>query len=195
MSWRALLGSVRAAVMDRGEVGLAGDVEQLLGLSELEDEEAFLPVTVEDLATPTPRRVQQFMELVEALCRRGVQIGLLHRSGQRSVGVLGKYTRYVAAGPIQLGVSVDLGRWARQRQTPLWVEAAIEPEQALTSLEAEIPPRVFYDGLHGRPVIPLEVPLHVELDAVLDTLLEQLHAVIERIRDCRPTATIRDPLA
>lgn len=195
VSWRGLLGFVRTALVDRGEVGLAGDVEQLLGLSELEDQETFLPVTSQDLATPTPRRVQQFMELVEALCRRGVQIGLLHRSGLRSVGVLGRYTRYVAAGPIQLGVSVDLDRWARQRQTPLWLEAAIEPGQALTSLEAEIPPRVFYDGFHGRPVIPLEIPLHVERDAVVDALLDQMRAVVERIRDCRPTATIRDPAA
>ncbi len=47
----------------------------------------------------------------------------------------------------------------------------MEPGNAFRSLEAEQPPRVFYDGYSGRPVIPLTLPLHVERPYVVEDLL------------------------
>jgi hypothetical protein len=191
VSWRVLLGRLHAALIDHGEAGLAADVEQLVGLSELEDQDAFLPVTSSDLATPSPRRVWQFMELVDGLALRGEAVGLLRRAGFRSVGGLGWYGRYVAAGPIQLAIYADLRRWAQQRMTPLWVEAAVDPGTALADLEAATPPGVFLDGAQGRPVIPLEIPLHVERDELLDDLLEQLRAFLVRIEGCTPVVALQ----
>ena len=57
VSWRLLLGRLHADLTDHAEAGLAADVEQLVGLSELEDQDAFLPVTSSDLSTPTPQGV------------------------------------------------------------------------------------------------------------------------------------------
>jgi hypothetical protein len=93
VSWRTLLGRLHATLIDHGEAGVAADVEQLVGLSELEDQDAFLPVTSSDLATPTPQRVRQFMELVDGLSRRGEAVGLLRLAGFRSTGGLGWYGR------------------------------------------------------------------------------------------------------
>ncbi len=183
VSWRILLGRLEASLAERGDVGKAADVEQLAGLADLEDQEAFLPVVPSDLAQPTPLRVHQFMELAEAVCRRGVEAGFLHSEGLRPASSLGRYTRYIGAGPIQLGVFVDLRRWARQG-TPLWVEAAVIPGSAFADLEATTPPGVFYDGTRGRPVVPLDIPLHVEHDEVLDSLEAQLRQFVARIEGC-----------
>lgn len=191
VSWRALLGRLHASLTDHGEAGVAADVEQLVGLSELEDQDAFLPVTSSDLATPTPRRVRQFMELVDGLCQRGEATGLLRRAGMRSVGTLGRYTGYIAAGSIQLAIYADLRRRTEQRMTPLWVEAAVDPGTALADLAAATPPGVFFDGIQGRPVIPLEIPLHVERDELLENLLLQLRAFLARIEGCTPTVAIQ----
>jgi hypothetical protein len=194
VSWRSLLGRLNAALMDHREAGLAADVEQLLGLAELEDQDAFLPVSSADLATPTPRRVRQFMELVNDVCERGVAVGTLRRAGLRPASSLGRYTRYIAAGPIQLAVYADLRRWAEQRMTPLWAEAAVDPGTALADLLAETPPGVFFDGHQGRPTIPLEIPLYVERDAIIDSLVQQLNAFVDRIEGCTPTVAVRsDP--
>jgi hypothetical protein len=191
VSWRVLLGRLHASLIDHGEAGFAADVEQLVGLSDLEDQDAFLPVTSSDLATPTPRRVRQFMELVDDLSRRGEAVGLLRRAGFRSVGGRGWYGRYTAAGSIQLAIYADLRRWADQRMTPLWVEAAVDPGTALADLEAATPPGVFFDGTQDRPVIPLEIPLHVERDELLEDLLRQLRAFLVRIEGCTPTVAIK----
>jgi hypothetical protein len=191
ISWHTLLGRLQMNLTDAGELGLAADVEQLMSLSDLEDQEAFLPLTGADLSNPTPQRVYQFMELVEALSRRGEQSGLLRRGGLRTGGGMGRYLRYIAAGPIQLAIFVDLRRWARQRLTPLWVEAAVLPGTALAEFEAEMPPRVFYDGHKGRPVFPLDLPLHVEHDQLLDDVHRQLRDIVNVIEGCVPTAQVR----
>lgn len=191
MSWRVLLGRLHAGLTDHGETGLAADVEQLVGLSELEDQDAFLPVSSSDLANPTPQRVMQFMELVDGLCHRGEAVGLLRRAGLRRASTLGRYNRYIAAGSIQLAIYADLRRWAQQRMTPLWVEAAVDPGTALADLEAATPPGVFFDGTRGRPVIPLEIPLHVERDELIEDLLRQLRASLARIEGCTPTVVIQ----
>lgn len=157
VSWRALLGLLHASLIDHGETGVAADVEQLVGLSDLEDQDAFLPVTASDLASPTPQRVRQFMELVEGLNQGGQASGVISKGLGPTWG-LGRYGRYVVAGPLQLAIFVDLKRWAEQRMTPLWVEAAVDPGTALADLAAATPRGVFFDGYAGRPVIPLEIP-------------------------------------
>lgn len=145
VSWRTLLGRLQARLAEHGDVGKAADVEQLAGLADLEDQEAFLPVVPSDLAQPTPLPVHHFMELAEAVCRRGVEAGFLHSEGLRPASSLGRYTRCIGAGPIQLAVFMDLRRWSRQG-TPLWVEAAVVPSSAFADLEASTPPGVSTTG-------------------------------------------------
>lgn len=48
----------------------------------------------------------------------------------------------------------------------------------------ERPPRVFYDGYYGRPVIPLALPLYVERSNVVDDLLRQVLQIVDMVRDC-----------
>lgn len=190
VSWRTLLGRLQVNLNDAGEIGLAADVEQLMSLSDLEDQEAFLPLTAVDLSTPTPQRVYQFMELVEAVCRRGEQSGLLQRGRLKTGGGMGQYLRYIAAGPIQLAIFVDLKRWSRRRLTPLWAEAAVLRGSALANFEAAVPSRVFYDGHKGRPVFPLDLPLHLEHDQLVDHLHEQLRDIVRAIEGCVPTVQV-----
>jgi hypothetical protein len=54
VSWRTMLSRLHASLVERGDVGLAADVEQLVGLSELEDQQAFLPVVASDFVQPPP---------------------------------------------------------------------------------------------------------------------------------------------
>ena len=85
VSWETLLGQLRAALVDAGDTGTAGDVEQLESLAGLEDRDAFLPVTASNLSNPTPLRVYQYMELVDAVCERGVARGVLQRRRELQV--------------------------------------------------------------------------------------------------------------
>jgi hypothetical protein len=193
VSWAALLDRLRRALLDAGEDSLAYDAVQLEGLAAQMDTDAFLPLASEDLYRPTPLLVFQFMELLELLVRRGVAEGLFSTKGLRVGGKMGQYIRYVAHGPFQLGLMVDLKRWGKQRATPFWVELALEPGDALKSLELEIPPRVFYDGHAARPVVPLSPALHEEQDAVISDLIDQLRELMSLVSDCKPTVQLQTP--
>jgi hypothetical protein len=193
VSWDALLGHLRAALADAGEARLAADVEQLESLARLEDSDAFLPLSPSDLSNPTPQRVYQYFELVDQVCDRGVTRGVLQRrSGLRSGYRFGRFTRYIAAGPFQVAIYADLSRWAKQLLTPLWLEIAVDPGDALEPLEAEHQKRVFFDGDGGSPVVPLTLRLGVELDTVLDDLVSQIEEAIDLVRDRRPTVVLAD---
>lgn len=191
VSWRDLLSDLRSALNDAGDASRASDIDQLDSLCDLEDSEAFLPLNSSDLTNPTPLRLYQYMGLTEQVADRGAREGRLSTQGLRSVGrPMGKYVRYVAADDLQLGLSVDLLRWHRQRPTPLWLEVWVEPGEALRSLETEQPPRVLYEGYNGQPVIPLTPLLHAEHSTVVEHLLGEIMEIVDLVRNCRRTATL-----
>ena len=190
-SWTSLLTGVGAELDRRGETEIRSDLDQLLSLCRQEDEDAFLPLTPLDLATPRPLRVMQLMGLVDKLYERGLAKGPFQRSTLRPSNGLGLYRRYISGGGFQLALSVDLRRWHDHGSIPLWLEVAVEPEHALSALEDEQPPRVVYDPRrYGRPVIGLRLPLHVEESEVIDTVLEQIRDILARLRGCRPTVAM-----
>jgi hypothetical protein len=190
LSWRLVLSRLHSALMTAGHTGFAGDVEQLNGLCERQDTDAFLPLASRDLATPTPMHVLNLMRLVDAIMEKGFETGLLQKHKFGRGWEVGKYTRYAAAGQFQVAVMFSLERWARERPTPLWIEFALVPGESLRSLEFERPPRVVYDGYHNRPVIPLDLLLHAERDAVIEDLCRQIEEVAELVRDCIPTVDV-----
>jgi hypothetical protein len=156
ISWRALLGQIRAALLDAGDVGLAADVDQLDSLAELADTDAFLPLASADLSHPTPRRVYQYMQLVEAVIQHGSARGRIHTRGLRRGGVMGQYLRYAGAGTIQLALMMDLLKWSDLRHTPLWLKVWVDPEGVLGELERDQPPRVLLSA-HDRNAFPDDV--------------------------------------
>lgn len=195
ISWRTVLGRIRSKLSDAGETRLAADVDQLESLARLEDADAFLPLSSSDLSNPTPLRVYQYMALVDSLINRGVASGLLNTQGYRRGGGIGQYLRYAGADGIQVALFVDLKRWSTVRHTPLWLEVAVEPGDALRELENARPPRVLFTGTNGRPLFPLTLPLHVEEPAVIDALHRQIEDILTRIRACRPPAAAPSPIA
>jgi len=189
-SWTDLLTDIRDALDAEDEGHLKGDFDQLLDLCRLEDEEAFLPLTPPDLARPTPLRVLQLMTLVEKVNQKGLGIGLLQPSRMMPTKSLGSYGRYVSTGRLQLWLGVDLRRWHAHGLIPLWLEIAVEPGEVFRDLDAEIPPRVVYDGYAGRPVVGLPLALHVEEGEVIDDSIRQIAEILERVESCRPTVEL-----
>jgi len=186
-SWTDLLTDIRDALDAEDESHLKGDLDQLLDLCRLEDEDAFLPLTPLDLARPTPLRFLQFMALVDKVNEHGLEIGRLKPTNLGSTRSPARYGRYVSTGRLQLWLGVDLHRWHAHGLIPLWLEVAVEPGEVFRDLDAELPPRVLYDGYAGRPVIGLPLALHVEETEVIQNVLEQIADILERLHDCRPT--------
>jgi hypothetical protein len=193
-SWTALLAGVGAELDRRGETEIRSDLDQLLSLCRLEDEEAFLPLTPLDLATPRPLRVMQLMGLVDKIYERGLAEGGPFQPGMMPFKRLGVYGRYIRAGHFQLALSVDLQRWHNHGSIPLWLEvAAAETKHALSDFRDERPPRVVYNGYDHRPVVGLPLALHVEELEIIKNVLSQIIDILERVKNCRPTVELTGP--
>lgn len=184
VSWRRVLSAVGTRVATAGDSQTAHEIEQLAGLCEQMDAEAFLPLRAEELAAPSPRRLSQFVQIVNDVAGVCVQRGIADKKGLRSSaggGWYGHYLRLPGAGAF-LHISFD--HWAVRRETPfwLWVKDIIDGQWAVTprirerlnKLELEVPPRLLDDPYWHCPLIPLFPPFGVEREAVVNCLVSQV---------------------
>jgi hypothetical protein len=124
-SWRDALNALEARLVQVGEEAARADVQQLRGLCDRMDSEAFLPFSSEDFAPRIGRCIAQYYELLEEIVRqlssRGIALG---GSRERIPDYLrGQYIILLPEAkpePKLVGfICVSPHAWARHRETPL----------------------------------------------------------------------------
>ena len=188
VSWRSLLGSLLRAAKAAGDEALASDVEQLDGLCNAMDDEAFLPLTSEDLSPSIGRRVQQYPKIIEdAVEELKVHHGAI-------VQGLGTTLRYQGRNFVLEGVGCFLLYWPEfwaKGETPLWLQVSeVRPEgwfeppaavtEALLRMFSEQPTWVVADA---RPCVAMQLPLGVELRDVVSAVVRQVREVAATCRE------------
>lgn len=119
-SWQEVLGRLSAV----GDKSLSANCEQLLGLVDLVDREAFVPWTEEQVSdTGTPKRIHQLAALVDAVADVAVTTGIAaHVGGRRRTKrhVLA-YGRFLTLGGVPAILQVSTYMWSTQGQSPVWL--------------------------------------------------------------------------
>ncbi|PLS83931.1 MAG: hypothetical protein CYG60_20590 [Actinobacteria bacterium] len=179
-SWRAVLAFILRALETEREILAASDVQQLQGLCERMDSDAFLPLRSEELTSDTGARIRQYCEIVNLVTDEASAAGVASIKGYRSAGGAGYYGRFLALCGNQCFLQFNAALWAKRRATPLWLridgaEAKRWLREALASLELAEPPRLIPDGdaLH----VPLDLPTSVEKQEVVAAVFEQVEEV------------------
>lgn len=151
-SWRALLQQMAT------RAGAAGDnttdINQLLGLTQRMDADAFLPIHPAELDQEFPRRMNNLRNLVNDATNRLFARGW---ANARNLAVQPQsygYGRYIRLNDAVVWFGINIDRWAAAGQTPLW----LRPTQ----------------GGGWRPVM---LPTYVEYADVLDAVVQQLYAI------------------
>lgn len=189
ISWATLLDRMVSRASTAGESHTVCDIQQLRGLAEQMDEDAFLPLRPEELGPEFPRRLKSLWGLVDDVIECLEQRDL---AGNKSMinnrgGEYGRYLTLSRTGA-KAWFGLDCYKWAAQN-TPLWLW--------LYLFSCEKPLRKIRDNL-GQPslqdspelleelgdiddennalVIPIYLPVGVEYDAVRN-------AVVERIKE------------
>ena len=67
ITWRAILGVLKQAAEEKDDFILKSDVNQLRGLCDQMDREAFLPLSSNDVSHEFGSRVKQFADLVDTV--------------------------------------------------------------------------------------------------------------------------------
>ena len=175
-SWRNLLGNMEAQANAAGDVPTLNNLQQLQGLAELEDTEAFLPLRPEQLSAEFPRLLPHLISLTNDTVARLREEGLAYTSGYRRTADDNRIVQYVTfcgVGNTQLGI--NYAAWRKYQHSPIWLGLSLEREDILSPLRLDNPPGYEREG--NFYFIPLYLKTGVERDSVLDSMMEQLRAV------------------
>ena len=187
ISWAELLRHMEERA--NGEQPAENDIQQLRGLTQQMDQEAFLPLRPEELSPEFPRRLISIVKLVNDVIECLEQEELADRRWKLINNQI-EYGRYLLLSRADAGAwfGLDGDKWATVRDTPLWLYLYGESDdwQGVKPL-SEIRDNLRRPGLQDPPefidkgdhlVIPIYLPVGVAEDAVLK-------AVVERIKEIR----------
>jgi len=154
-SWRAVLERMESQASIAGDSAVVRDIEQLVGLTERMDSDAFLPLHSDELGHEIPRRILGFNSLVDDATQRAVARGIADTPG-RSAPRWHGYGRSLRLGGIEIWFGINLHHWAISAQTPLWIHSSKE--------------NLWYW---------IELPTGVEHSVVLESVVDQLASASE----------------
>ena len=184
-SWAELLRHMEESA--NGEQPTENDIQQLRGLTQQMDQEAFLPLRPEELSPEFPRRLISIVKLINDVIECLEQAKLADRRWRLTNNQM-EYGRYLLLPRAGAGTwfGLDCDKWATVRDTPLWlylygenddwqgVKPLSEIRDNLRRPDLQDPPEFIDKGDHL--VIPIYLPVAVAEDAVLK-------AVVERIKE------------
>ena len=181
-SWSALLAALESAMELAHEHEGLSDLRQLQGLCSKMDEEAFLPITSEELTGDIGRRLEQLGTVMDDVVEELRQSGDADTAGlSRSAGS-GWYGRYLKVAGWECLLHVNFHRWATERPTPVWLRVtdkrlSLRPGllEAMNPLRHAVPSRLVVAD--GRLLIPLLLSVGADRDQVQREMIEQMKEV------------------
>jgi len=190
-SWRLLTATIHRDLQAAGHLNVLSDLQQLEGLCEHMDTNAFLPLNSEELAPQLGRRIQDFCQLVDEITDQLREDNLCSTKGLRASAGSGYYGRYMKIDSYGCFLQFNAELWCEQHETPLWLSIHDSEwgypdngKERLRSLLLESPPRLVEDkdGLY----IPLFVLIGVEKNRVLESLVAQIKEIADYLKSVNP---------
>ena len=194
VSWQHLLDSIAMAAGAAGERDVQGDLQQLLGLTQRMDAQAFLPITNRDreLWREFARRNRDYVNLIEGVVGQAKDTDWLVTKGYNLTRKNHGYGRYmeIAGTEAWLGVNYDL--CATTGETPLWVWLSASPNpEIFEELERKVSVKLYAFDLDGwddsrKSWIPIHLETGIEFDNVRNHVVRQLEVIADVISSYRP---------
>ena len=177
VSWARLLDKMNSMT---GDDNVRSDKQQLRGLAQMQDEQAFLPIHSEELNPSLGRRVVGYNRLVDNVVdARGIPEKWMDVKGLRATPQRYGYGRYFhfssVRGDFWFGVNHQL--WAENGDTPLWLSIGFYGIKGVNDAVG----RALNVKVQGKwgPIFP---ELGVEYHKVLDDVVAQLKTIAELLR-------------
>ena len=196
-SWRYLLCSMKAKANE--ETSVMCDIQQLQGLCNQMDAEAFLPLRPDELSSEFPKRILDLNRLIYDSVERAKFVTAYRTSSWRyepggNSGPSGDIAtgKYIGIGKCMghgdrtgsVWFGINFKHWAGPRKTPLWLllmyDSPRDVPPTLKELERTDPPELIYENAQAM-WISIDLPTDVEYDEVLDAVVERLRCVAELI--------------
>jgi hypothetical protein len=190
ITWESLLSSISDDINLKGDVAVKSDIDQLIGLCNRMNSEAFLPVSSEEISPQIARRNIQFADLVDELIDFGKGKGLINTDGFKATSTKKHYTRYMKLGDYFGSIRICYDYWIDYANTPIWLDIRgltwsenkdrNRTIEVLKTLCLHKPEKMFV--IENKCFIPLYIKLGAEKPAVIEDLFSQIMEVYEMLR-------------
>lgn len=121
-SWRAVLMQMDTRASIAGDRTVVRDIEQLRGLTERMDSDAFLPIHSDELGQDFPRRILNLVRLIDDATQRASAEGWADTNGLRITPQWHGYGRYLRLRGIVAWFGINFQHWASNGSSPLWIQ-------------------------------------------------------------------------
>jgi hypothetical protein len=183
-SWRVLLTTLHEAAGVAGDAACVADINQLSGLCEQMDNNAFLPLLSEELTGTIGRRIIQFGELVDSFTASLIDKGVASVEGKRAVGGNGWYSRGLLLHGHPANLFFHAPYWNKYGESPLWL-SVWGPSQSDKVRHALNRANIVYRDQNGGCIIPIRLLVGVEREAVIEAALGQLECIARALSSIR----------
>ena len=181
-SWRHVLETLSEAAADRT---LRQDIAQLRELTDQMNADVFLPLTEAELSdVAVPRRLANYMDLIEEIANRLVRDGLADKKGLQTGNTYHRSGRYLRlAGRFVHWLGVDLNAWRAWGRSPIWSRHYSGVHGRLS--EARV---LFEDAQvsEGYLWVPIRLTTGVDRARVIDDAARRVARIGERLDSAFP---------
>ncbi|MEN6622336.1 MAG: hypothetical protein ABFD50_12380 [Smithella sp.] len=184
LSWSAALDTIRQSMEVENERDMLGNLNQLQGLCDQMDTDAFLPVQSEELTSTVPTRLLQYCDIVDEVIAGLASRHIISLERLRATPVREGYKRYFYFKKWGCSFEFNALWWKKHRATPLWLGISSKEytydslaKQKLVSVEMEVPTRLFTEG--NTLYVPIYVDTGVERNDVIRNVTDQVKAIFE----------------
>ena len=190
VSWRAIIDMLMQTLSTEHSP-LVGDLQQLRGLCDLIDEDAFLPFTPEDFGVDKARRMMNYSSIVDKLAEKLINNLGASAKGLKATSLRYEYIRYLSLGDYGISVKFSCNHWLNYAETPFWLTLkeiadnkwifAKEAHKKLQALENKVPKELYVFQPLKELLIPLYAPAYVCESDVVETLYHSVKEVFEQL--------------
>jgi len=179
ISWRSFMDMVEVQVAAAGVGSAIADLQQLRGMVDRMEADAFIPFRAEDLAPERGRMYEQLIQVVEEVVEALKLEDFVSLEGLRTGGRRGAYGRYFRIHDSFCFIGVNPRNWHRVAETPLWLavydldfKGSAQARRLLAPLERKEPPRLYMDD--STPIVPLFIPTGRDRTEVVRSVKNQI---------------------
>ncbi len=184
-SWTNVLSILEHEAVD--DPGARGDLVQLRSLCEAADNDAFSPVSMEELSDQrTPALLLQLSSIVQDAIGRAVTKGILHLKGtmpQASAERIGRYSYFGENHHAGAWLGIHFRLWKKHGTTPLWAVLTDSDWQNADNVQAMLEPWITRNNIlaikddDGSYVVALDIPTGEEKEAVVHAIVARLQKI------------------
>jgi len=120
-TWQEILGIIRINLVQDNEQVLLSDIDQIIGLCETIDNNAFQPYQSEDFSPSIARKINSYYDLADKVINELKKRGLADTTNMNATPQKYGYTRYFKSGTLGISLNVRFDFWERIADTPFWL--------------------------------------------------------------------------